>query len=104
MAEASETTRPTADEVFASFLRDISQPGAVVGVDFGSSTQEIAAHIVECCNGYRKALAALREARGMLSSCGFDGIYDDPDPDLVASWNKSLAKIDAVLSDLGERN
>ena len=93
MAEASETTRPTADEVFASFLRDISQPGAVVGVDFGSSTQEIAAHIVECCNGYPTLCAAVRHALVMYEHLREHGAYI---PDF------EFNKLRAVLSDLGE--
>lgn len=39
--------------------------------------------------------AALREARGMLRSCGFESPEDDPE--LVASWERGLAKIDAAL-------
>jgi hypothetical protein len=41
--------------------------------------------------------AALRCARGMLRSCGFD--EPDDDPELVASWERGLAKIDAALSE-----
>ena len=40
-------------------------------------------------------LAALREAREMLRSCGIDEV--DPEPELVASWERGLAKIDAAL-------
>ena len=39
--------------------------------------------------------AALREARGMLSSCGFE--HPEDDPELVVSWERGLAKIDAAL-------
>lgn len=39
--------------------------------------------------------AALREARGMLNSCAFES--PDDDQELVASWGRGLAKIDAAL-------
>ena len=40
--------------------------------------------------------AALREARGMLKSCGFE--HPEDDPELVASWERGLEKIDAALA------
>lgn len=42
--------------------------------------------------------SALREARGMLRSCGWDEPEAYIDPELKASWERGLAKIDAALT------
>lgn len=39
---------------------------------------------------------ALKEARGMLKSCGFE--HPEDDPELVASWERGLARINAAIA------
>lgn len=63
------------------------------------TAEDNAAFIVRAVNQHEpllKCAEALREARGMLRSCDFTGEYDEVDPDLKASWDRGLAKIEAV--------
>jgi hypothetical protein len=69
--------------------RVVEQPKSVFGVEVATLIRAPAdiARIAEL-------EAALKEARGMLRSCGLD----EPDDEYQAMWDKGLAKIDAALA------
>lgn len=65
-------------------------PGAII---YTGSRDELCAKLRMRDDRITELEAALREARGMLRSCGLD----EPDDEFQALWDRGLAKIDAAL-------